>query len=150
MLSEEVYRLVEDCASKRSAHLIDIAIRGSQHKSIVEVYVDAETGVTSDLCSAISRDIADMLDARDLIKGSYELVVSSPGIDKPLKFPWQFKKHCGRKLTMKVRGESGLQEQVGKIVSVEDEGLTLEAGKGNEQFHIRFDAIQEAIVKAPW
>ncbi len=150
MVSEEVLKLIEDCVVKHSAHVIDVTIRGSQHKSIVEIFVDADAGVTSDLCSTISRDVAEVFDARDIVKGSYQLVVSSPGIDRPLKFPWQYKKHIGRKLVLKVRSESGLQEQIGKLLSVEDEAAWLEVGKGNEQLQIRFDAIHEAVVKAPW
>lgn len=150
MVNEEIYGLVEDCAARHSAHTIDVTVRGSQHKAIVEIFVDAEAGVTSELCSAISRDVADVLDARDFINGSYELVVSSPGIDRPLKFPWQYKKHVGRKLTVKVHSDVGVQDQAGKLVSVDDDGVMLKAGKGNEQVRIRFDAIQEAIVTAPW
>ena len=148
MVSEEILKLIDECVAKHSAHTIDVTVRGSQHKSTVEIFVDAEAGVTSDLCSTISRDIADMFDARELFKAQYQLEVSSPGIERPLKFPWQYKKHIGRKLDVTVRVENGSEVQTGKLFSVTDEGVTLETSKGPAQ--IRFDAIQQAIVKVPW
>lgn len=150
MVSEDIHKLVEECSAAYSAHVIDITIRGSHHRSIVEIFVDAESGITSDLCSGISRDVAEQLDARDLIKGSYELVVSSPGIDRSLKFPWQYKKHIGRKLELKVQKEDANQLYSGKLLNVNDEGVTLQLEKVREELTISFPSIQQAIVKSPW
>ncbi len=150
MVSEDLHKLVEDCSAVYSAHVIDITIRGSHHRSIIEIFVDAENGITSELCSGISRDVAEQLDARDLIKGSYELVVSSPGIDRPLKFPWQYKKHIGRKLELKIQREDVSRLYSGKLLNVNDEGVTLQVGKAGEEIAVSFSSIQQVIVKSPW
>ena len=109
MVNEEVLKTVETCAANHAAHVVDIAVRGSRAKTIVDIFVDAEPGVTTDLCSDISREVADAFEKKDLIKGAYELVVSSPGIERPLRFSWQYKKHIGRKFVMKVRNAEAVQ-----------------------------------------
>ncbi|MDL1893086.1 hypothetical protein FBQ87_09385 [Sphingobacteriales bacterium CHB3] len=144
MIYEDVLRLAEECAAKHSAHVVDVSVRGSQHKTVLEIFVDAESGVTTELCSGISRELGVLLDERNIVKGSYQLVVSSPGIDRGLKFPWQYKKHVGRKL--RLRTAAGLH--TGKLVATNDEELVMEIEK--EAVPFRFDAIQEATVQAPW
>jgi ribosome maturation factor RimP len=148
MVKEEIRRLVEESSGKHGAHVVDFVMRGAKQKSIVEVFVDSESGVTSDLCSRISRDIEEAFDAHNVLDGVYELVVSSPGIERPLKFPWQFKKHLGRQLAVAVQTDAGREKRTGKLVAVEDKSVLLEARTGT--FQIRFDAIEEAVVKAPW
>lgn len=144
MVYEDVLSLAEECSTKHSAHVVDITVRGSQHKTVLEIFVDAESGVTTELCSGISRELGLLLDERNIVKGSYQLVVSSPGIDRGLKFPWQYKKHVGRKLKLKTA--TGLH--TGKLVATHDEELVMEIEK--EAVPFRFDAIQEATVQAPW
>ena len=150
MVSEDLHKLVEECSAVYSAHVIDVNIRGSQHRSIVEIFVDAENGMTTEVCSEISRAVAEQIEARDLIKNSYELVVSSPGIDRPLKFPWQYKKHVGRKLELTVQKEDASKLHSGKLLNVNDKGVTLQVGKTGEEVAISFPSIQHAIVKSPW
>ncbi len=147
MISEEILQAIESCASRQEAHVIDVNIRGSKNKSIVEIFVDAKGNVTSEVCSGISRDVAEFFDLRDAIKGPYQLIVSSPGIDRPLKFAWQYAKHVGRNFVVTL--QTG-QKHEGKLVGVEDESVTLEEGKQHEHIQVRFDAIHEAKVKAPW
>ena len=144
MIRDEVLKLAEECSAKHAARVIDVSLRGSNQKVIVEIFVDAESGVTTELCSKISRDFGDSLAARDLIGKSYQLIVSSPGIERGLKFPWQYKKHIGRNLS--IRTDAGLQS--GKLLSVDSDGLKLEVG--NEELQLSFVSIQEAIVQAPW
>ncbi|MCW5896990.1 MAG: hypothetical protein KIT50_15460 [Bacteroidetes bacterium] len=144
MVQENVLKLAEECSAKHSAHVVDVSVRGSQQKPVLEIFVDAENGVTTELCSEISRALSVLLDERNIVRGSYQLVVSSPGIDRGLKFPWQYKKHIGRKMRLK----TATGEHIGKLAATNDEGLILEIEK--EEVPFRFDAVQEAIVQAPW
>ncbi|MBI5474160.1 MAG: ribosome maturation factor RimP [Ignavibacteriae bacterium] len=145
MFSETVLSELEAIATRQGAHVIDTSIRGSKNRSIIEIFVDAEGSVTSELCSEISRDAAKLFEERDIITGAYDLVVSSPGIDRPLKFPWQYKKHVGRKLSVTLTSEG---KNEGKLVAADEDEITLDVG--GAQMRIRFDAIREATVKAPW
>ncbi len=150
MHNEQLQSLVERCVERRGGHVIDIFLRGSHHRTLLEVYIDAEAGVTTELCSEVSRDITAALKQQPLLDPLFQLTVSSPGIDRSLIFPWQYKKHAGRE--MRILTGSGVEtaELTGVLVSVDELGVTLEVGEKGEQQHIPFDTIRKAYVLAPW
>lgn len=147
-------RLVEiaqECAARNGAHLIELLRKGGRHnKPVIEVFVDTEAGVTTELCAEISRDIGRSVEERGAIVGPYDLVVSSPGTDRPLKFPWQFKKHIGRLIGISVREDHGVIEYTGKLISVMDEEKLVISLEGGPEVAIAFEAMQTAVVKVPW
>jgi len=150
MISDEMRAGVAACAERMSAHLVDIVLRGARGTAVVEVVIDAEAGVTTELCAGVSREIALEIDRSSWVEGSYRLEVSSPGIDRPLKFPWQYRKHVGRILKVTVSGTQGIATKTGKLVSADDAGIVLDQGKSAAAETISFDALKEAVVKAPW
>jgi ribosome maturation factor RimP len=150
MVNEEMRAAIDACASRASAHLIDLTVRGSRGRTIVEVFVDAEKGVTSGLCAEVSREVAGVIDRARWIQGAYRLEVSSPGIDRPLKYSWQFPKHVGRPMVVTMRGAEGAVKKTGRLVSVREADIVIDPGKGIPAETISFDAIVDAVVTPPW
>jgi ribosome maturation factor RimP len=148
MVSSQLHDIVEACAARSSAHLIDLVVRGAGNRPVIEAYIDAEEGVTTELCAAVSREVRRTLDETQAVPPLYDLTVSSPGVDRPLKFPWQYRKHKGRTALLRVRTLSGVVERTGRIRDVDGSGLVLEAGTGNET--VAFDTILEGMIQAPW
>lgn len=67
------------------------------------IYIDKETGVTLDDCVAVSRMIDPIIDELNPTGDEqYVLDVSSYGLDKPLKYDWQFKKYLDKKVDVKL------------------------------------------------
>jgi len=150
MANSQWVHLIEECVSKAGAHVIDLVMRGEHAHPAIDVFVDAEEGITAETCSKLSRDIKAAIDLHAPIRGPYTLTVSSPGIARPFKFPWQYRKHIGRLLEVKMGSESGVYGRMGKLLSVDEEGFSLEEIKKGEQVHINFVEVVEAKVKAPW
>lgn len=146
MATPDLESLVEQCISKHGLHLIDLVIKNEGKGKSLEVYIDSEQGVTTKVCSEVSRDVASALQSAGVVQN--RLMVSSPGIARPLKFPWQYKKHVGRDLMLKIRGGDGENDIVGSLESVDDNALVLK--KNGEPRSIAFDVILDAQVKAPW
>lgn len=74
------------------------------------VYIDKLTGVSLDDCVEVNNMIEPILDDLNPTEDQkYTLDVSSWGLDKPLKYDWQFKKYVGElvdvKLYRKVEGK---------------------------------------------
>jgi len=150
MNKSELTDLVERCSATHGAHVIDLSVRGDRQVRVIEVFVDAEVGVTTELCSTISRDVVHDLDQSGLIRERYRLEVSSPGIERPLKFSWQYPKHIGRKVAFRVRQENGVESRLGTLVGIDEDGITLEGDPAGTTVQLRFDSIVEARVKSPW
>jgi ribosome maturation factor RimP len=148
MVSVDLHKSVEECVSQLGAEVIDLVVRGEGNQPVVEVFVDSPREVTSELCATLSRGIADMIEARNLIHGAYRLTVSSPGIDRPLKFAWQYGKHIGRSLQIRVRTGESIERVAGKLISANEREILLDRGQHRAAYPL--DQIVEARVKLPW
>lgn len=150
MIAPELQKTIESSVGRTRAHLIDLAVRGDRGRPVIEVYIDTADGVTTELCAEVSREISAAIEAAGLVPGQYRLDVSSPGIERPLKFPWQYSKHVGRLVHLKVRSENGEEEIKGVLAASTAEEVTLQVKGKSEPTVVPFALILEARVPAPW
>ena len=150
MIAPDLQQTIEYAVERSGTHVIDLAVRGDRGHPVIEVYIDTEKGVTTEICASVSREIATAIDASGLISGQYRLDVSSPGIDRPLKFPWQYAKHAGRLLQVKFHSGAGAEELKGVLLDSSAEGLRVQVKGTTDPVEIPFSAILEARVPSPW
>lgn len=135
---------IEEIVVSEGFLLIDVVIRGDNKLRIIEIFVDSEEAVTAEMCSALSRQINDVISENNLIESSYRLDVSSPGVERPLKFLLQFKKHINRKFEVSYTEDTATKKIVGKLTGIENDVL-LFVEKNNEH-PINFSNILKAKV----
>lgn len=87
------------------------------------ILVDGDNGIGISDCVAISRHVGFHLEEEDAIEHAYNLEVSSPGIDTPLKQVRQYEKNIGRSVAVKLNDGS---KREGKLVEVTEDGIKLE------------------------
>ena len=113
---------------------------------IVRVYIDSRAGdggVTLDDCAKVSAHLSASLDLRDPIRGAYELEISSPGLERPLFNMAHYKQYIGCSARLRCYTPiDGRRRFVGKIVSVSDDGVEIEADDGT--CYIDFSNINDA------
>ena len=68
---------------------------------VLRVFVDRPGGVTIDHCQELSRTIEPLLDVEDFIEPAYNLEVSSPGVDRPLRKAADFERFAGQRAHVK-------------------------------------------------
>jgi ribosome maturation factor RimP len=130
------------------AQFIEFSIRGERTGKVVELFVDTDEGITAEKCVEISRRVSPILDGLDEFQGKYNLIVSSPGIDRPLKFLKQYERNIGRTISVKMKsGSSGKIE--GELLEVSKNGIIVKNEKGNSQ-EISFSDISEAFIRPRW
>ncbi len=94
----------------------------------LRILVDKVGGITVSDCAKVSRRLSADLDVSDLVDGRYTLEVSSPGLDRPLKTPAEFRRKIGRKVALEYRnGEESECTIEGTIDRVDDTSLTVGA-----------------------
>jgi ribosome maturation factor RimP len=142
--AENIRGLIEKDLSEKGFFLVDIQVKPSGK---IVVFADTFSGITLDDCISITRFIESKI-GRDLEE--YELEVSSPGLDKPLKLPVQYRKNAGRPIrVVKTDGES----VEGKIKEADDEKFILEMEvkqkkeKKKTGMHLQFVEIEYTAVK---
>ncbi|MDZ7766637.1 MAG: hypothetical protein U5K00_19825 [Melioribacteraceae bacterium] len=124
---------------------IDLVIRGDKRQQIFEIFIDNEKGVTTDDCAEVSRAIHEFFDQHEEDFYDYRLDVSSPGVDRPLKYIQQYHKHIGRDFKVSYETDSGKKKQKGKLLNIEGNNLLFKFGK--EEIILPFEKIIEAKVQ---
>ncbi len=95
-------------------------------KLLLRIFIEKEGGVTLDDCEKVNREVGTALDVEDPIPYSYTLEVSSPGLDRPLRNPEDFKRFSGR--IARVTTLSLIENQtffIGEIIEAGDSGIVL-------------------------
>lgn len=144
MIKENIVRISNEIAEKLNFFVVDINFRGDNRKRVIEVFVDGEKNVSADNLAEISREINSAIEIQDLIKESYRLDVSTPGVDRPLKYIKQFPKHINRNFEITYNTGDEIKTITGKLLSIERDELTFLSGKN--QIIIEFKNIIKAKV----
>ncbi|HPK52945.1 MAG TPA: ribosome maturation factor RimP [Smithellaceae bacterium] len=126
-LKEKVRQLAEPVVAAEGMELIHVECLKMQSRWIVRLFLDKETGVTLDDCTAVSNQLGDVFDVHDLINGSYTLEVSSPGFDRPLSRDQDFLKYKGSKVNIKTSLKiDGVKNFHGHLVDfIEENGIKI-------------------------
>ncbi len=147
-LEQRVTTLVEEkIADRPDLFLVEVKMH-SNGKLII--LMDGDQGLSIKDCAAISRHVGFHLEEENLISQAYNLEVSSPGVDTPLRLLRQYVKNTGRAISLKLKDGNKTE---GKLLKAEAECITLletkkEKGKKAQQIEriIAFEEIMESKV----
>jgi ribosome maturation factor RimP len=141
-----IQEVIEPMLEQRSVELVDIRMLVQNGRRILRLSIDKPGGVDLDDCATVSREASVLLDVHDVIPGRYTLEVSSPGLDRPLRKPSDFKRNEGRTLQVGTHGSDGVRRQlVGELISSDDREIHLRV-KG-EEIRISHQDIASARVQ---
>jgi ribosome maturation factor RimP len=107
-------RVVEPVVHAHGAELVDMDLRVERGGWVLRVYVEKagaaalnlstkDAAVNLELCANVSRDLSPALDVADLIPHAYQLEVSSPGVERPLRGERDFARFAGQKAKLRFR-----------------------------------------------
>lgn len=156
-LTDEVRTQIEEWAMEAAdAHGLQLfevepAVRG---RWIVRVYVERlgevgeGEGISVDECAEVSRYMEAYMDADDRIPENYQLEVSSPGLERPLKKRRHVENAIGEQVELVTRVQvDGKNKFVADLVGFEDDELELEVEGLDEPVHIAWDDVAKGRLK---
>ncbi len=148
---ERVRDLVEEVLVGTPHFVVELDVRGAPGSQAVDVFLDSDEALGVGMLAQINREIGFLLDTEEVLVGQYRLNVSSPGVDRPLKLPRQYRKNVGRKLRVHYRkpGGDGYTETLGDLVEADDEAVEV-ALSAAEHRRIPYSDILWAKVQLPW
>ena len=114
-----------------------------QDKSKIKVIVDSSKSIDLDTTAYIAKKIRNSDSLNDYLPKNFQLEVSSPGIDAPLQYPFQYEKNIGRQL--KIREFSNTNTISIKLTQVTKDGIAGINKKG-EKIKYNFNEIESAII----
>ncbi len=101
---EKIRAIAGPVAAAEGLELVEVELGGAGGHTTLRLYVDKPGGVSLDDCSSISRAVSTALDVEDPLDGAYDLEVSSPGLDRPLRTAEHFQKYAGQRVRVKTYG----------------------------------------------
>lgn len=142
--------LVRPVVEGAGFELFDVTFGGgSGGRPTLRVTVDRDGGLDLDTIAALSDKIARRLDLEDFGEGRYELEVSSPGIEHPLKTQAHFARAIGSRV--KVKTDQPVDEaRVHEGLLVAADGQRIELDVEGERRTIPVDDIRSARTVADW
>lgn len=141
-LLDKIKSRIEPVLERLDAYLIDVTY--SKIKNIVRYtfFIDKDTYVTVDDCSLISRELERILVDENFINPSDQIEVSSPGVDRPLKFLRQYPKHKEKYFSVTFRVNDKIMTKELILRDVVDEKLIFD--DNGKLFEIHFSEIIKA------
>ena len=124
VVNKRVEEIAHPVLEERGLDLVEVQFRREQRGWVLRLIIDKEDGVTLDDCTVVSRELSQLLDIEDFIDQAYNLEVSSPGLDRPLKSMADFQRFIGRRA--KIKTVEPIAEEhvfIGKILQTEGEKI---------------------------
>ena len=126
--TNEIWSLIQPVVEGLGYELVDIEFRPHPKHGLLRIYIDKEAGIQLDDCSTVSRQISAMLDVEDPIPGHFDLEVSSPGLDRPLRRAEDFERFTGEmvKIKMGMPTLEGQRNFTGRLLGLENNEVKIE------------------------
>ena len=110
--------------------LVEVQYRREQSGWVLRLIIYKQEGISLEDCAAVSREISQLLDIEDFVDQAYNLEVSSPGLNRPLKSMADFERFTGRMAKIKtIEPIAGEHVFIGRIKKTEGETIILEIGR---------------------
>ena len=144
---DKVERFLEGLLPSMDLELFDIQFRREGHGWVLRVFVDntdMDSGVSLQNCTDVSRELGQHLDVEDIIDHAYNLEVSSPGLERPLRSTEDFQRYCGK--NAKVKLHEAVEDQKtfeGAIDTVIDGTICMKLNDG-ESINFSYEMINKA------
>lgn len=123
--------------------LVDVELMGGRQHQTLRVYIDSPQGVTVDDCADVSRQLSAILDVEDPFPGSYTLEVSSPGLDRPLVTPADFRRYQGALVKVRLlHALEGRRNFTGRLLEATAEDVVVDVD--GARFSLPLRAIERA------
>jgi ribosome maturation factor RimP len=133
----------------KDAFLVGMEEQKERGRRVIKAFIDTDAGITIAQCAEINRELGAILESQNMINEPYELEISSPGIDRPLKLLRQYKKNLGRKFNVQYFRGDVRATMSGVLDAVDGEKLTF-ATEQRETITLEFSKIIESIEELPW
>jgi ribosome maturation factor RimP len=133
-MREQLLGLLEPVVGGLGYELVELEFNPSAGRALLRAFIDRCDGepVTLDDCEAVSRALESVLDAGNVIPRAYQLEVSSPGFDRPLRTQAHFERQVGNEVRLETAVPlEGRRRFRGRLLAVRAATLDVEVDGKN-------------------
>jgi len=154
MLTDSLIEAFRSRLDELGFDLADLRLGGTPNRPLVQVRIDWPPGdpvrrVTVDDCARASRALEAWLDREHPLGGGprYVLEVSSPGMERPIRWHRHWVRFVGRQVSVRL---PGLGRVRARIAAVPDEATVVLEPEGGAAVTLPIKDVQEARLVTDW
>ena len=167
---QQLWNLVEPSVKDAGFDLVEVQSGREPGGWVVRLYIDRVTGsrpeatggtgtpeegpspdalVSLEDCERVSRDVSAALDVADLVSHAYQLEVSSPGLDRPLRRESDFVRFRGEQARVRLlEGVDGRRNFSGRLCGAHDGLVQIDCD--GRTHHLPIGDIAKANIIPDW
>ena len=150
MIERKIERKIGPSLNEMGYEIFRIKVyKNSNKKTSLQIMIENKNGnpITLTDCSKASKRISVLLDVEELIKNSYNLEISSPGINKPLNTLSDFLNYVGKNISIKLKDKT-IEKKVffAKILSVENNLIKILKINNNIEMDVSISQISDSYL----
>lgn len=135
---DRITELVEPSLRQLGVELYDAQWDSRGRTPVLRLVIDKPEGVGLDDCARVSNAVSAVLDAYDPIEDRYELEVSSPGAERPLRKEEDWHRAVGKRVNVRFRHGDDEVVLEGRLIEVTADEAVVEAREGKTLVPVRF------------
>ncbi len=111
----------------------------------IRVVIDSENTITLNDTAGLTKRLKNSEEINMLYPDGYRLEVTTPGIEQPIQYPFQYKKNINREITLMFNDGCDIKNITGVIVNADKKRIKI-TDKSENMFCIPYDQVQSAKV----
>jgi ribosome maturation factor RimP len=149
---EKIEAEVEQTLRDFGYELVLMKFGGPPGNQTLSIYIDKPGGVTTNDCQYMTERLSVLLDVLDPVSGAYHLMISSPGVNRPLTRDEDFNRFAGRKAAVTYRNAEGKRATIrGRLTGLQEDKVVLEGVEGTEgPQQVAVDTVEQAHLVHEW
>jgi ribosome maturation factor RimP len=143
---DRITELVEPSLRQLGVELYDAQWDSRGRTPVLRLLIDKPDGVDLDDCARVSNAVSAVLDAYDPIERTYELEVSSPGAERPLRTEAELRRALGRRVNVRFRNGDDEAVLEGRLLEIGDSDIVVEGRERRTPVPVRI--LREDVLVA--
>ncbi len=146
---ESIRDTIEPLVTTSGLELWDLELSSN----LIRVLVDRQGGIDLDTLGELTQSVSAALDSHDELTppAHYELEVSSPGVERRLRTPEQFRRFIGTPVTVKTAELiEGTRRAKGVLVGADDVAIDVRPEGTDRPLRVPYEQIQTARTVLEW
>ena len=139
-----IKELIEPTLRHMGYELYSLEQSGQSGRTL-RVSIDHSEPITIEDCERVSRVVGPLIDHSNLIDGRYDLEVSSPGAERPLRSQTDYERFNGKRVNVRYRSGDADTVVEGQLVAVDGAGIAVQAlgarGRAPVVLHIAWSDV---------
>ena len=123
----DIAALLAPVVAMEGCEIWGVEYRAQGKRSKLAIYIDRAEGISVEHCERVSRRVSDVLDVEEVLSSAYTLEVSSPGMDRPLFRPEDYRRFAGSLVKLRLAYPvDGRRKFTGRLRGLDDGNILLE------------------------